>query len=586
MPGIIFRLLLGLCLLAAPLAARAVLLGVTVQGINGELKENVEKQLGIVQVIKDDRIPDSHVAWLHSRAPEQIREALAPFGYYRVKVDASLEETPEGLEATYRINPGPPVKVIVRDLVLKGPGGSDAALSSALASFPLRKGDVLDHRKYESGKREIQRLLAERGYFDAEMTEHAVKVDPDALSAEIHLHFDTGPRYRLGPVQFDGAQFPAEFMQRFVQFDRGEPYDQSTLLALQKTLLDTDYFASVNVNAVRDSAQGLEVPVRVTVSPNKRNIYSAGVGYGTDTGARVQGAVERRWVNRRGHRLRVEAQVGERKSGVDAQYGIPVHRGNVQQYALGASYKDEQSDTVDSRGAELSVSQVARWRGWDRVIALKALVERFKLRTGAQPDALKGTQNATVLYPVARLSKTRSNDPVVPTRGWELQAYVRGGLDSLLSDTSFAQLGAGAKLILPAWGRDRILLRADAATTWADKFERLPPSLRYFAGGDYSVRGYDYQSLAPTNDQGTVIGGKYLLVGSAEYEHMFTEHWGMALFSDAGNAFSNTRFNPEVGTGVGLRWRSPVGMVRVDVASAVTQPGNPLQLHVVIGPDL
>lgn len=586
MPVKLVRIPLGLCLLTLSLAARAVLMDVSIQGINGELKDNVQKHLGIVQVIKDDKVPDSHVAWLHARAPEQIREALEPFGYYRVKVDSSLDKAPGGLKATYRIDPGSPVKVTALDLSLDGAGAKDAALKSALASFPLKRGDVLDHRKYESGKREIQRLLAERGYFDAELTTHEVKVDPDALSAEIHLHFHTGPRYQLGPVQFDGAQFPAEFMQRFVDFEQGDPYEQSKLLSLQKTLLDTDYFANVNVNAVRDSAQGLEVPVRVTVSPQKRNVYSAGVGYGTDTGARVQGALERRWVNRHGHRLRVEAQVGERKSGVDAQYGIPVHRGNVQQYALGASYKDEQSDTVDSRSAELSVSQVASWHGWDRVIALKALLERFKLRTGAQPDELNGTQDATVLYPVLRLTKSRSNDPVVPTRGWKLEGYARAGLDTLLSDTSFAQVGGGAKLILPAWGRDRILLRADAATTWADKFDRLPPSLRYFAGGDYSVRGYDYQSLAPTNDQGTVIGGKYLLVGSAEYDHMFTEHWGLALFSDAGNAFSGTHFNPEAGTGVGLRWRSPVGMVRVDVASAVTEPGNPLQLHVVIGPEL
>jgi Outer membrane protein len=119
-----------------------------------------------------------------------------------------------------------------------------------------------------------------------------------------------------------------------------------------------------------------------------------------------------------------------------------------------------------------------------------------------------------------------------------------------------------------------------------DDFDALPPELRFFAGGDRSVRSFDYQAIGETNDQGFVIGGKYLAVASAEYEHYFVENWGAAIFVDAGDAYS-TDFDVNVGAGIGLRWRSPVGLVRLDVAvPVVSELEEDVRVHVVIGPDL
>ena len=118
-------------------------------------------------------------------------------------------------------------------------------------------------------------------------------------------------------------------------------------------------------------------------------------------------------------------------------------------------------------------------------------------------------------------------------------------------------------------------------------FSKLPPQLRFFAGGDRSIRGYAYQAIGPRNSYGLVVGGKRLLVGSATIEHYFTRDWGMAAFVDSGDAFNGTDFHARTGAGVGLRWRSPVGMVRVDVGVPINDPYyHGAQLHIVIGPDL
>jgi translocation and assembly module TamA len=155
----------------------------------------------------------------------------------------------------------------------------------------------------------------------------------------------------------------------------------------------------------------------------------------------------------------------------------------------------------------------------------------------------------------------------------------------LLSDTSFAQAGVKAKLIRSVGSSGRWIARAEGGTTWTENFEELPASLRYFAGGDQSVRGYAFEELGPRDASGKVIGGKNLVFGSLEYEQHIVGNWGVAVFADTGNAFNTVSEGLETGVGIGVRWQSPIGMVRVDLASAVSQD-NALRLHFTLGPDL
>ncbi len=182
--------------------------------------------------------------------------------------------------------------------------------------------------------------------------------------------------------------------------------------------------------------------------------------------------------------------------------------------------------------------------------------------------------------------RTRADDRIFTRDGYRLRFIVRGAHEDVLSTTTLLQLKGDVKYIRPLGERMRFIARAGAGRTYTDEFHELPATLRFFAGGDQSVRGYDYESLGPRDAEGHVSGGEITVVGSTELELMFLKSWGVAAFFDAGNAFStSSSWTFEKGTGAGLRWLSPVGLIRVDGAYAVGTP-NMVRLHIGIGPDL
>jgi translocation and assembly module TamA len=195
-------------------------------------------------------------------------------------------------------------------------------------------------------------------------------------------------------------------------------------------------------------------------------------------------------------------------------------------------------------------------------------------------------ENTALLMPGVNVQRVWGRERLIATRGARLQLDLKGAQEGLLSDASFVQGQVDAKLILPLGERQRLISRGTLGAIYTDDFERLPPSIRYFAGGDQSVRGYDYNRLGPRDASGEVIGGRYLVVGSLELERHIRGNWRAALFYDTGNALDGWNESLEQGAGIGLRWETPIGLVRLDVATALSEDGRPWRLHLTVGPDL
>ena len=218
------------------------------------------------------------------------------------------------------------------------------------------------------------------------------------------------------------------------------------------------------------------------------------------------------------------------------------------------------------------------WHDFTRTLGFQYLNGDFEIADEQRSSSL--------LYAEGLLTRKRTDDPMFTTRGLSVLYGLRLSAESLLSDTSLVQVRAEAKWIRPASKDSRVILRAQLGAMAVDDFDALPPELRFFAGGDRSVRGFDYQQIGEVNETGGVIGGKYLTVVSGEYEHYFLEKWGAAVFVDAGDAY-NSQFDANVGAGLGVRWRSPVGLIRVDVAvPVVTELEDKIRFHITVGPDL
>jgi translocation and assembly module TamA len=154
------------------------------------------------------------------------------------------------------------------------------------------------------------------------------------------------------------------------------------------------------------------------------------------------------------------------------------------------------------------------------------------------------------------------------------------------SDTDLLQTRLQGKFVRPLGQNQRLLLRGDLGLSYVSDFDALPATLRFFAGGDQSVRGYAYNSLGPEDASGEVIGGRHLVVGSIEYERRIKEKWGAAVFYDVGNALNSLGDPLRYSVGIGARWRSPVGPVRVDLGIPITEAEDAVRLHISLGPDL
>lgn len=553
-------------------------LAITVEGLEGEMADAARANLTLQSYVSRDVTP-AQVRRLFMRSEEEIRLALEPYGYYNPQVSSTLETTKDGLHAIFKVTPGDPVIVENSKVRVDGEGGTMRSVRAAVRRFRPRPGDRLNHGQYEESKTAIANALVETGYLRARAVTHRVEVSRQANTANIDLLFDSGARHRFGEVRFSESQFPPEFLERFIPWEPKEFYSPDEVVTLQQRLVNADYFATVSVQPNLKQIENLEVPIDVTLTPAKRTIYTAGAYVSTDTGPGVHVGTQRRWTNTKGHKFQADIDYAQRLQSASTTYRIPMPGPDNRSFNLGAGYRDEDTDTSHSQNARITANEAREWHGFNRTLGVQYLAGDFEIASEQH--------SSTLLFAEGTLAKKVANDFFFPRRGWSAALGLRFAPEWLLSDTSFSQITLDGKRILPLGRRQRFISRLSLGAMVVDDFDELPPELRFFAGGDRSIRGFDYQQLGTTNAAGEVIGGTYLATASVELERYFLERWGAAIFVDGGDAFRTGEFDLNIGAGIGLRWLSPVGVVRVDVAKPVSSDlGDSIRLHLSIGPDL
>lgn len=551
------------------------------EGIDAALAAQLKPALSLTRLNKRQRetISEARLAFLLRRTDDEARRALQPLGYYNAQVEVTTQIVDGRSDVRVRIDPGAPVRVGSLVIGVGGAAERDRAVQRAVARFRPGVGAPLRDAEYENAKRDIARLLAERGYFDADNDRHAVQVTRADARADIDLHWTSGPRYGLGPVHFEGSPLRPELLDALVPWTPGTPYQQSQLIDLQRTLTALDYFSAITLQPQPDHAHDGNVPVLATLTPARRNVFSAGISMGTDSGAGVRLGAERRWLNARGHKAKAELDWAQRKRSLATQYRIPAFARFDGWYTFNANLREEEFADFDTRTLEGVANRSTRVGEWGVTAGLWLQRESFSVL--AAPRRV-----STVWYPELSAQTLRARDPINPRRGWSLNAQLRGNDAALGSEVSFVQAHVLGRWIAPL-GRDtRVLLRGELGATRSSRLTSLPPSLRFFAGGDQSIRGYGYNTLGDRSG-GAAQGGKQLAVASVELDHYFSRHWGVAAFVDAGDAFNEpANFAPVLGAGIGLRWRSPAGPIRFDVAHGFSNPDESWRVHIRFGPDL
>jgi translocation and assembly module TamA len=562
------------CLLfvAAPVRAQ-----VTINGLEGELLANVLLYLDLDQ--ESCGAAPWRVTQRYQVAPRQIRSALEALGYYAAHIESSLEFDEPCWQAEFLIDPGAPVMVRELDIQLTQQAEQELLFVNAVRTSPLQPDAPLHHGHYEQLKNRLLSIADERGYVNARFTAQRIDVHPEQLAADITLHFDSGPRYTFGQITLDQDVLQDDLVVSYMGFVEGDFFDQRQIASLYIELLETGYFDTVDVRPQSPDHDATSIPIVITLGPSRPRLITYGLGYSTNTGPRLRFGRDNRRYNDRGHQFGLSSQLSPVTTDVIVNYRFPFGDPRTEWVSFDGGVRHERTDTSVADSLQFGARRVVELRrSWTRTQRISLLFEDFEVGEQAGSSRL--------LMPGMEWFRLRGDDTLRPASGSRLDFEVRGAANALGSDTSFFQGILRGKWVRSLPSSARLLIRGSLGLTWKDAFDDLPPSVRFFTGGDTSVRGYRYDSLGPANEQGEIVGGSGLLVGSVEYEHPLRGRWSFATFVDSGNAFRSADFRPRTGVGLGLRWQSPVGPVRIDVASPLNDRDTRYRWHITLGPDL
>ncbi|MDO9180001.1 MAG: autotransporter assembly complex family protein [Agitococcus sp.] len=551
-----------------------------VDGVTGELKANIEAYIG--ELSEEDLN-----SWRETlvRLRKSVREASEAVGYYQT--EAQFRREKNQLIVTVKAN----APIIIKDLSLhyEGAASNDIAFTALLEILPLKEGEIFHHGRYENIKSQVQNLALERGYFDGKWTSNKVTITQPPQTADIVLDYDSGERYRFGQVFFNAQQenqplpLKLSLLHQLAPFDEGEPYEAEKIIKFNRALLDSRYFNEVRVRADPDpTSASKEIPVNVTLAADKPNQFDLGIGYATDIGARLSVAWRRPLLNEKGHSIEITSELSQVRQSMDFRYGIPWRHpiNDTLQIIAGFKREDIDSGTI-TKNAILGVErQKKRESGWQTNESIRWSRESYSKTNGE-------TGQSDLLLPGYAISRVRTKGSKTdPTSGDRQYYQMEFASPEVLSDADLLSLRAGWRLLRTYADRHQVGLRADVGSILSSDFEQVPLNMRFYAGGDQSVRGYDYKSLSPRDSSGVVVGASNLVSASTEYTYKLTPHWRLATFVDTGNAFDAVSEGLKVGTGVGVRWISPVGPVRLDVAWGISEDSPSPRIHFFMGPAL
>ncbi len=553
------------------------LASIEVTGVDSELKKNIELHMPVT--IPECHASKAEVKQFFTTVKKHLRKASRALGYYDSVFRSGGKIVNGCWKLRLRITPGNPVKVVKQHYQVLGEGKDEKLFTEALAELPYKKGDVLNHGKYTDFKTRLSEAAQTLGYFDAEFEKHAIIVSPERYQASINLVLNTGKRYRYGKVTVKQKILAPNKMRNYIILKPGQPYSTEDLLRQQQILQRSGYYKLIKVTALHEQAKNNRVPIVIELERKKRNLYTFKVGYGSDTGPRVSAEMNRRWTGSYGKKLNLKAQYSQNLSGIAAQLIVP--RTNPDDDSLIYSIKWERDSLKGiSNSIELGGQFTRKLESdWIQTAKISYLLDKTQFK-----NEVANSSNL-LLFGVG-LEKTKADNILFPNDGWHVKLGLEGAHTVLLSDQTFLQLKASAKRIKSV-GKGKILARATLGSTLYGTFDDLPKSLRFYAGGGNSVRGYGYRDLGASNAEGDIIGGRQLLTASLEYQHPVVDQWSAAVFVDAGNAFDQwNEPDLKLGYGVGARWRSPVGPVRIDLGFPEGGSFSDFRLYLNVGSEL
>ena len=521
---------------------------------------------------------------LVARLKEEVEAIARAEGHYQPQVTVDANDG----RVAVRLDPGPRVRIATVVFRITGPGRDDPQLK-AMRDLPgITTGEPFRTSAWTSSKRELVNELNRHGYLRAEITDSQASVDAAAGTATLEVVVDSGPRIAFGDLVVEGLQrYDRSIVDDARTFKPGEPYSADKLEQFATRLRTAGYFATISalpdlVALQKDPAAG-RVPIQVIATELERQRVVLGAGFSTDDGPRGQIGFEHRDLF--GTRLRLESAVilAQRRQRAFANFRTPYDE-NDRFIGFGQRIEREDIEDLTTLRSNSYVGLGRRYGDIESFTSLQYQIERERIPAGPEGPGERNANHALVLGYAWNLR--RLDSVLMPSRGHAITAQISGARAGIASDRSFARFYTRMTRFQPlpkgtAFERGTLVGSLEVGVVGASSRDRIPSENLFRAGGVQSLRGYGFQSLGVPRG-GAIVGGRYLVIGSLEYQHWLSETYAAAVFYDYGNATDSwSHFRAVSGYGVGVRWRTPIGPVNLDLAYG--QAVSRLRLHLSIG---
>jgi translocation and assembly module TamA len=622
-----------LLLFACPLALADVT--ITVKGVSAPVRANVLAYLSFARYQRSTNVSADTAERLQSRIAAEVQSALKPFGYFQATVTSTVTPAgPGNWKVAITVHPGPPVILDRVDVRVVGPRADSHLFKRLTSHLPFHTGERLNQAQYDSVRGDLLRTAATYGYLDATLTHHELLVNPGAHTASVDLELQTGVRYRFGATTIVQHTVREKLVRKYLRYREGDPFDLTEVLRTQFALDDSQYFTNLDVLPGDPDRAHHTVPISIHADPSQPNVYSVAGGYENDTGARGILSWEDRRVNSYGDKMSVDLEAAQvTRYSLQSRYVIPIGDPAVENLTLSGTVIQQELADVDARTLSIGPSITRVMGNWQTVWFVNGVQSTGTVGT-SWPGAVDPSDKECI---AAAVTGTKCNASItigIPTNamlvpGVDLASVPKGYLGEPMFEHGFfaeirgSQGAFGSKAnflqihielerafqLAPKW---HLLLRDEFGATAASHFGEMPPAMRFYAGGEGSVRGFEYDGLSPTQKyclSGSQIcaeaqaGGKDVITGTVEFDRDLPRNFGLAFFFDYGNAFNH--FGPQeqavydneqqivlikqpllqYGAGIGFLFRLPVLTLGIDIGEPLSQPGSP-RLYINFSPKL
>ncbi|HJV74222.1 MAG TPA: autotransporter assembly complex family protein [Noviherbaspirillum sp.] len=533
---------------------------------------------------EDAHLSADEIQRLVTATPAQIRELLATEGYFSPEIRTELDQGRTPWVARFDIALGPPTRVTdvqirFKGAIASGPDADERRMERQRRRWQLDPGEIFRQADWSAAKSALLKRLLVNDFPAAAITYSEARIDPQNNSAALTVEVDSGPAFTFGELDIQGlSRYSRALIDNVNPIRPGQPYSQDKLNELQARLEDTGYFRSAFATVEIDPASPHNVPVRLDLVERQRKRLSLGIGFSTDSGARAQ----TKWLDRnfllRNWRLESELRVDRETQLIGGEVFLPPISGGLLPQgwlpSFGAHFERTTTSGETDDKVRTGVRLVSPNRFDEKAWAITFLADRQRIG-----DTF--VNNRQALIGSFTYTKRRLDHPLTPRSGYVASIELGAGPQDFINENSIGRVVSRILWLKPITRDWRAVLRGQVGEVFGASRLIVPADLLFRTGGDQSVRGYGFNTLG-VEQNGAVVGGKVTAVLSAELVYRLAPQWGAAIFTDAGNAADSWRdFKFERGSGLGARWRSPIGPVNLDVARSHST--HKWRLHFSVG---